>query len=196
MVRLCPDVEYFLQSSDALNHKVFKDCRYPYNLNIVGWRNLEGEVNRFEDWLAVYWLHSGKWLYKAFQCTTVPGIHYLHNLMSSKGTAVLVPGQYLGCYTFGKHKGKDALVQSVGVVGVYRDSNKDSIIDYNPTTLDIGYFGINIHRAGVWSKLVGNWSAGCQVISKEKDFLEFFKLCMRSYHAGWPNSFTYTLMEF
>ena len=55
-------------------------------------------------------------------------------------------------------------------------------------------FGINIHKAGIDSTWVENWSEGCQVFKRVKDFDEFMALCQNHFkHHG--NIFTYTLLE-
>lgn len=195
MSRACPDVHHFLVYALEKGYEVYTSSKYPFNINIVGWRNYEGELNRFSDWIAVYWLHAGKWQWEMFQATTVPGTPMLKRPLSEKGTAILVPGQYKNAYHIGQHKGKKAL-QQIRPVSVYRDWTKDRIIDMNEATIEHGMFGINIHGAGVASKLVGNWSAGCQVIARKEDFNRFMDLCDRSFNAGWSNTFTYTLMEF
>ena len=114
--------------------------------------------------------------------------------MSSQGTAILVPGQYESAYAIGLHKGYEALVQ-VKPVLVYRDKNKDSAFNEFPDTIQSGIFGINIHKAGLWSKLVGQNSAGCQVFQKASDFEKFMALC-RATVSKFGNTFTYTLLEY
>ena len=54
-----------------------------------------------------------------------------------------------------------------------------------------GYFGINIHKAGLNSVNVDKWSAGCQVFKSAVDFDEFIRLCKMQ---TW-DTFTYTLIE-
>ena len=55
-------------------------------------------------------------------------------------------------------------------------------------------FGINIHKAGQDSKWVDNWSHGCQVFKRVKDFDEFMKICKKASKI-WGNKFSYTLIE-
>ena len=57
-----------------------------------------------------------------------------------------------------------------------------------------GIYGINIHKAGKYSKQIDRWSAGCQVIAKEKNF-DFFMNVMYKAKEAWGNSFTYTLIN-
>ena len=77
-------------------------------------------------------------------------------------------------------------------VKVYRDANKD--LKFDEAKIDEGVFGINIHKAGADSTYVENWSEGCQVFKRSKDFEEFMTICRkaRDIHG---NSFTYTLIE-
>ena len=70
------------------------------------------------------------------------------------------------------------------------------IYNMNPTTIDEGIFGINIHRSNeTWTRnTVDQYSAGCQVFNKNNDFIAFMRLCeeQRKRHG---NSFTYTLIN-
>ena len=59
---------------------------------------------------------------------------------------------------------------------------------------DNGMFGINIHKAGQDSTWVENWSEGCQVFKRVKDFDEFMKICKKAAKIH-GNHFTYTLIE-
>ena len=72
--------------------------------------------------------------------------------------------------------------------------NKDNVLDYN-SKCESGMFGINIHKAGVNSKLVDNWSAGCQVFKTWSDFDTFMTLCHLQEQCGKSNKFTYTLID-
>jgi hypothetical protein len=65
---------------------------------------------------------------------------------------------------------------------------------YDENTITEGIYGINIHKAGADSTYVENWSEGCQVFKREKDFNQFMEICKqaRGIHG---NSFTYTLIE-
>ena len=91
----------------------------------------------------------------------------------------------------GYHKGQyEALIQR-GLVQVYRDNNRDNILDF--ASIQEGIFGINIHKAGVDSAYVDNWSAGCQVFKRSSDFMAFMEICKKS-AALYGNKFTYTLL--
>lgn len=176
-----------------------------YNLNIIGVRNLlnattSGNViknvqrDKFDDALILMYKVNGVWKKEVFENTTDPGLKLLRNPMNSNGTAILVPGQYRSTYKIDLHNGKyKALCQRSGLVKVYRDKNKDNVLDMDPKTIQSGYFGINIHKAGLASELIGGYSAGCQVFKNVQDFNHMMELANKS-AAIYGNSFTYTLL--
>ena len=174
------------------------DSNKDYDVNIVGVRNSStgnAVTNRFDDVLTVSYKVNGAWQYHVWNCTTDPGItHTTQRLLTPKGVARLVPGQYRGAYQIGLHQGKyEALVQR-GPVQVFRDANKD--MKFDTPLIDEGLFGINIHRSsptGV-STLVDGWSAGCQVFASIGDFRRFMQL-MKKAEAIFGNKFSYTLIE-
>lgn len=169
-----------------------------FDVNIVGIRNSATGArltNRFDDWITASFKINGVWQYHIWPCTTDPGItHTVQRLLSPKGVARLVPGQYRSAYQIGLHQGKySALVQRLPVL-VYRDANRD--LTYDTGRMEEGMFGINIHRSspsGV-STQVDGWSAGCQVFSSINDFSRFMKI-VNSAREVFGNKFTYTLIE-
>jgi hypothetical protein len=173
----------------------FFDGGKPYNVNVFGIRNY-GRVNAFDDFICLLYRNSrGKWIWRQYEGTTMPGLTTLRVPVNSHGTAILVPGQYRGAYRIDKHAGKyDALCQRLGQVKVYRDRNRDDQYDLDPATIQEGMFGINIHRAGLRTEQVGGWSAGCQVIRHASQFEDFIKI-LKSAQARFGNRFTYTLLE-
>ena len=186
--------------------KIFREKGYAYftkgayNLNIIGVRsdNKNKVTNLYDDILIViYKTPSGKWARQSYQITTEPGLYYMiKQQLNPKGTAILVPGQYRGCWTIGKHKGKyNALVQKKPIK-VYRDNNRDAIYDLRPETIDNGVFGLNIHRSNEFkpSSKVDSWSAGCQVFADPNQFKSFMDLCKKQRDL-YGNSFTYTLLN-
>ena len=170
-----------------------------YNLNIIGIRNLidgTAHKNTFDDALLLLYKVNGTWTQKIYRCTTDPGQTTLNAPSNSKGTAILVPGQYKGVYKIDLHNGKyKALCQRNGDVAVYRDSNKDARLNFDPTTIEVGSFGINIHRAkdNAVTELVNGWSAGCQVLKDSNDFNQFMQILEQS-EKLYGNKFTYTLI--
>jgi hypothetical protein len=170
-----------------------------FDVNIVGIRNCATIVYRkvtnvFDDWLTIsYKDETGKWQFFCWAATTDPGKKGVQRFQTKKGVARLVPGQYRRTYQIDKHQGKyDALCQRGGNVTVWRDANRDLIFD--ETIKDTGMFGINIHKAGRDSIWVENWSEGCQVFKRVKDFDQFMSICRKAAEIH-GNSFSYTLIE-
>lgn len=177
----------------------FFNSKKDYDLNIIGVRSDFGDkvTNKFDDLMfVIYWV-NGELNMKTYDITTEPGMYYMtKKLGNSKGTAILVPGQYRGCWMIGKHNGKyEALVQC-RPVKVYRDGDFDMVYDKLPGSIDTGLFGLNIHRSNpvTHSITVDNWSAGCQVFAKASDFKEFMALCNEQ-KKRYGNGFTYTLLD-
>lgn len=167
---------------------------YEDKLNIIGFRNKFGSPDYFDDTIAVYYKFGGQWVSFFFEATTKPGIPSLLNPPNPKGTAILVAGQYTDSYMLGLHKGKyEALVQR-RPVKVYRDNTKDLMYNLDQRTVEEGFYGINIHHASAFAKLVGRDSAGCQVIKNLEDYESFIELCKEASKSQ-NNEFTYTLVE-
>jgi hypothetical protein len=170
-----------------------------YDVNIVGVRNNHPSIakkvtNLFDDCLTItYKDESGNWQFYCWMATTDPGKKGVMEFHNKKGVARLVPNQYRGVWKIDKHQGKyDALCQRLGPVTVWRDSNKDLIFEERVT--DTGIFGINIHKAGQDSQWVENWSEGCQVFKRVKDFDAFMSICRKASKIH-GNKFSYTLVE-
>ena len=171
-----------------------------YNLNIIGIRtnNNNKVTNLFDDLLVVtYKTNDNKWVRQIYTITTEPGYYYMaKHLMNSKCTAILVPGQYRGCWQIGKHRGKYEALCQKKPIKVYRDNNMNDIYDLKPETIDKGIFGVNIHRASQIkpTTTVDKYSAGCQVFSRPQEFNAFMRLCKLQKDI-YGNSFTYTLIK-
>jgi len=175
---------------------IFFDNGDPWNVNIVGIRGENPGTNAFDDFITMtYRNEKGEWIFHKWPATTDPGKYWLNHPLNTKGTAVLVPGQYRGSHMIGLHKGYEALVQK-RPLKVYRDNNQDNVIDLDPKTVEEGIFGINIHRSNPFTEsyYVDKWSAGCQVFKRVDDFLAFMSIC-RVAAESFGNSFTYTLIE-
>ena len=186
-------IENTLKSKD---YKWFTGINH--DVNIVGIRNsdtVQHVTNKFDDLMTIsYRDECGEWNYWEFECTTDPGKYWVENIMNKSGVAILKEGQYRGSHKIRKHRGQyDALCQK-GLLKVYRDKNLNESFDFIEENVAEGYYGINIHRAGANSKQIDKWSAGCQVIAKEKEF-NFFMDIMHKAKEVWGNSFTYTLIN-
>lgn len=183
-------------------YSVFENDERNFNLNIVGIRNPSAKLDKFDCRLVVFWKYEGEWVSFEWKVTTFPGSRYLiERLLNVRGSAILVPGQYLGVYKLDLHGGRyRALCQRNGAVNVYRDGNRDRVFDLDPKKVHNGWFGINIHApknpSGAKSYIaerVYAASAGCQVFQRVRDFLEFSALCEKA-AAVFGNQFTYTLL--
>ena len=168
-------------------------------MNVFGVRASDGFTNTFNDAVGLIYTDSdNNWQSKVYFATTDPGAFYMDHPENVKGTAIVVPGQYIDSHIVGLHHGQyKALIQNKPI-RVYRDNNKDDIYDYDLTTIDSGLFGINIHRASSdhISTQIDNWSAGCQVIASPKDFTEFMSYIQMHLDTQlYTNTFTYTLFE-
>lgn len=170
----------------------------PYDLNVWGVRSADTTVNTFNDYLGITYRDKNLvWHTECWPATTDPGLYWLDNPGNVNGTAILVPGQYRSTYMIDKHNGSYyALCQRAGEVKVWRDNDRDGVLDYSGPTYS-GYFGINLHRASSsgTSTQVNKWSAGCQVIANNDDFDRFMTLARRQaeYHPTW-SKYTYTLL--
>lgn len=161
-------------------------------LNIVGVRNSDtGKVvtNVFDDKITVSKKENGVWKFYEWDNTTDPGTKGVKEYHNAAGVARLVPGQYIDSHIIRLHQGKYEALGQNKPVKVYRDANKD--MTYDETKIQEGVFGINIHKAGVDSTYVENWSEGCQVFKRAQEFEAFMELCRKS----GQKAFTYTLIE-
>ena len=184
------------QIMDRKGYKFFE--KGDYNLNIIGIRSEVNIANSFDDTLLCIFKKDNEWIFNEYSITTDAGRYWLKNPINNKGTALLVPNQYRGVYGLRKHNGDyEALCQTWGDVEVYRDNDRDMILDYDPKTIEKGMFGINIHRSNpnTESTIVEKWSAGCQVFKKVEEFNKFIEDCKEASNV-WGNKFSYTLLTY
>lgn len=157
-----------------------------YNVNIVGIRNSstgKRVTNQFDDLMTLSYKVNGEWVFHVWQCTVDNG----------DGSARLVEGQYRGSFTIGLHRGKYKALKQCKPLKVYRDWNlKDGTYDESKIYDDVS--GLNVHMAGVDSTLVNNWSEGCQVLKRKKDFLQFMRIILEAEKIH-GKLFTYTLIS-
>lgn len=161
---------------------------------MVGIRSKNRKIDNFDDYFCLLYQEKGEdkiWINHEF--TTDPGAYYMQkDLLSPSGCAIMAPGQYKGLWSIGMHRGKYEAFVQVNPVKVYRDRNKDNYLDFDPTTYEIGNFGINQHH-GYESKNVGPHSAGCQVHRHEQHLEYVLSLAKRTV-ARYGPKFTYTLL--
>lgn len=189
----------------SLGYEVFTEG--DYNLNLFGIRSPDTVSGTYDDFLGCAYKADGQWNVRYWSATTDPGLYYRENPANVNGTAILVPGQYRGVYSVDLHAGKYlALCQRAGPVTVWRDANKDQILDHDVDE-ESGYFGINIHASSSTpydqtrdrdeDSDVGKWSAGCQVHATTTGFREMMDLVSKQLetHPSWKKVFTYTLLD-
>lgn len=186
------------QVEKAVKAKGYKWFEGPddFDVNIVGIRNAKtGKkvTNVFDDWLTISYKEGGVWKFHIWPITTDPGTKAVKEFSNPNGVARLVPNQYRGSHIIGLHQGKYEALRQAKPVRVFRDKNKDMTFD--ETVTQEGLFGINIHRSNpkTESEYVENWSEGCCVFKRVKDFNQFMDICRkaRDIHG---NSFTLTLL--
>ena len=197
---MCYTKEKIKTAVKSKGYKWFEDAsNKTYDVNIVGVRNntpgiYKKVTNVFDDCLTVSFKDAK--LVEQFYCwkaTCDPGKKGVEQFHNKNGVTRLVPGQYRGAYALSLHKGKyEAVCQRLQEVTVWRDDNKD--LTFDEVKQDTGMFGINIHKSGVDSTWVENWSEGCQVFKRVKDFNEFMSICKKAAKVH-GNHFTYTLIE-
>jgi len=56
-------------------------------------------------------------------------------------------------------------------------------------------FGINIHKAGVDSTVINNWSAGCQVVASASNLVIIISVAKKQIAYTGCKTFTYTLVN-
>jgi hypothetical protein len=171
--------------------------KFNYNLNIWGFRSPSENTKEYNDSCAVFYQNSrGQWNIEYFEITTDPSDLLLERPILNQGTAILVEGHHKALWVLGYHKGRydhRALVQSKPCL-VYRDNDRNSRINTN-LPIEHGMFGINMHRASAVSnnRMIGLYSAGCQVHYNSRRFREvFIPLAEASVSEG-HNTFSYTL---
>jgi len=165
-----------------------------YQTNVFGIRANTQANDKFDDIVGILRVnHGNQWEALLCDATTDPGLYYLEHPMNVKGTAILMPGQYIGSHKTGLHKGDSALIQC-GKLRVWRDRNKDDSYDYTNPQDSVGD-GIDIHHAGVNSTVVGNWSAACQVVARRTEFDSFMFQIAEHLTTGFEDLFDYTLLE-
>lgn len=176
---------------EAKGYPLNKADNYP---NLIGIRKPMNNDNLFNDTLyMIIWKNNQQSILSFhYPITTDPGRWYLRHPINKDGCAIVKEGFYPNVWKVGKHNGKyTALIQTGGKIKVYRDVNKDTILDLDENTIQEGFFGINLHHAGIDSITIDNWSAGCQVFKKKEDFNEV----MHHVAVSYSKSFNYTLIN-
>ena len=189
-------IEVLKKTIAGLGYKWFED-----QPNIIGVRTKLQVPDVFNDLLFIVYKTGGVEQFYSATITTEPGTTYQKKLLNAKGCWVMMPAQMIDAYKSGFHQSKKnhRCLQSLGKIYGLREDDKDGILfndrdavsSWQPGTA----IGANIHGASKLgdTKVVGPWSAGCQVHSnwskKEKmmDIVDSHK----KVNKGWV---TYTLI--
>lgn len=192
-----PNLNEILSEMRQRDFVVFTSDEMEYNLNIVAVRTPENEINKFNDWLCVFWKFRGVWNFLRFTCTTDPGLYWLgsEKMGNPKGTAMLVEQQVFGMYKWGRHKNYGALEQ-VRAAKFVRDYNRDGQLNPDLSKVYFDVIKANLHRASQWRHTdeVGAYSAGCVVMANPTEFNLLKHLCQKSADI-FGNSFTFSLID-
>lgn len=185
------------QVTNAYRKRGYELYYLSQKMNIFGIRSVDNTPNVFNDKIGFITSMGNESVLKVYNATTDPGTFYLKKPLNVRGTAILPEGQYVNTFALDLHRGKYlALCQRLKTISVYRDNNKDEMVDFFAEATDLGWHGINIHKAH-WLKILFNidkYSAGCQVIADPKEFDEFIQYC-KIHSSKWGNKFTYTLLN-
>jgi len=152
----------------------YKKNKLPIDeINLIGIRDYSNiEKDKINDYLGYFTKD------KIFLCkgTTHPGVYYTKekNVLHEDGAFHLLEGFHKKIWCVGTHNNYEALVNDwrycLPTEG-HRDSNFNFEIDEEDIKVK-GYFGINFHRmhSRLIEKVIGRYSAGCQVVQDPKDF--------------------------
>lgn len=161
-------------------------------LNIVGIRTKDTTTNVFNDFITFTYKDkvSGQWKFIGFNATTDPGLYWLENPGRVSGTGIMKEGQYLRIWKWDMgHNGYKQFLQLGGPVKCYRDNNRDNYLNMDLSKVEEGYFGCNLHRAhaSILQKLIGKYSAMCQVIQKVESWKKVEeiaeKICVQDFYS-------------
>lgn len=165
--KLSTDGKIGPQTKQALKdyiNKTFNEKKYRSMGKMLIWIRTDNKLsNTFDDFVVLMVLNEIELIFKA---TTTAGDFYIFNPITSggiTGTAVTKPQQERNSHQFcNSFLGMPYFKQQRPIM-IYRDWNKDRIID--TLKQNYGMFGIHLHHMGA-GNLINNWSAGCNGTSK------------------------------
>ena len=193
----------YAQVKRLYKKKKYKFCTGTYNLNIFGIRDTTFVDDKFNDYIGIVYENDlVQFKVDLYKATTDPSIHWLRNPLNKNGTAIMLEGQYRGCYKIGIHNRSKPVnsysaLEQIGAMAYVRDNNKNNVLDINPSKKITGVFKTNLHRCSKWKivRYIGLYSAGCQVIQNPKHFDELMVTAKRQVSLGWGDKFSYTLFN-
>lgn len=171
--------------------KTYQSLGYPFfdkgdfNLNLGIIRSENRKSDSFDDVAYIVYKQNG--IETIFKCwaTADPGRDHLVNPQfpeaQTGGTAIIAEGFYRGLYSLGWYLGTKALIP-VKPMAVYRDKNRDDILDLDQKTIQWGNWGTLWHdHLQVLDEAlrVGRSSAGCFNMKRRSDHNKFISICER-----------------
>lgn len=205
MLKLKEGISYN-KVKDAFSVRGFRFYEAPYDLNLIGIRasTRDQKKDLFDDLIGcAYTDENGVGKVVLYWGTTDPGDAALRNPSFQEaiknGTAIVCEGQHRSVFQLGLHgtgSWQHEAFRQTGVFKIYRDKNRNSIMDLSPDTITQGnWYGINLHAAGKSSVVtnIGRYSEGCQVVQRFDEHQNLVRLGRKQIAYGRGDSFTYTL---
>lgn len=188
--------EMFKSLVEGSGYEFLDDCE-PLLPNIIGIRSVSRTWDRFDDKMYVVVRDErGHWNIDTYDTTMDPGAFYARvKFANRKGAGIIAPGQY-PVFVLEEYKNHGlALCQRRGPVNVYRDNDKDSIMEMDVSTLEQGH-GFHIHHVSQSeADYVGRRSAGCTEFRYVSEWERFLELCKKVNYARPGHTFTYTVIN-
>ena len=199
-----PSFDQIADTIEDRGHKVFRGG--PHDLNVGGIRSEDTGANSFNDFNFIFWWDQGNYSGLIVPSTTDPGTYWRDQPPNKKGTAIMLPGQYRGAYSIGKHQGKYECLKQKKPIDFFRVQDGVDWVrlydimlyedEVNGVEKETSVIGANIHRASATrtSTQVDKWSAACQVIASPHHYDAFMALARGQVALGGGSSFSYTLL--
>ncbi|MEL6705517.1 MAG: hypothetical protein AAFP15_14695, partial [Bacteroidota bacterium] len=131
----------------------------------VGVRSENTEAGAFDDAMGILVCEPDGEFWSQMEVGTVdPGVPHMLRPINPRGCGIICEGFHQDIWTRGLHKGRQrALIQRGAPIRVYRDDTRDTVLDFDPGTVEAGWFGANWHTTAGRADEVGLWSAMCPV---------------------------------
>jgi hypothetical protein len=167
----------------------------PMKLNIIGVRTENTKAGRFDDWLYLFYKDDQKrQRLVQYPCTVDSGVYGLTNPVHADGCGIVCPQQY--ALEIRKHRGEYNALCQASNVHVYRDNNRDKVINFDASTImqmtpEEG--GFNLHKKKHSHEEIKHSSYGCTV-TYAPYFDEIMTLAYE-HRNRYGNVFDYTLLS-
>ncbi|MEM8556935.1 MAG: hypothetical protein AAGG50_03745 [Bacteroidota bacterium] len=153
----------------------------------IGVRSANTEAGAFDDAMGILVYKPGgapssERFWAQMEVGTVdPGTPHMLRPINPRGCGIICEGFHKNIWTRGLHKGRQrALIQRGAPIRVYRDDNRDTILDFDPGTVEEGWFGANWHTTAGRADDVGLWSAMCPVTQDPRLHAAMMDVCYES----------------